>query len=993
MQPIAMLARTGDPAKSPDFISIKAASQQLGGDALRRSSSSQHTSSATEQVQGEPPAGSSAAERKDRARVRIMRAGSAEGSSRHNTRWGQNTRWGDASPEKKASWRGSLVNKAQDEDQGYTVRTAEPWMLNVQKPAAALATSQQTTQQVDVAPGTSVKQEPAPDAGVGASSEPADGVLKDQETAVASASAAPATTGAGEAAEAGGGAAEEPESDREAALVGSKAPWRSASDAAAAAATPSAEKAASTKRRRQSERRRGSREGGREDAQRRRSPDRHIDEPHRQRSAERRAREDRRRSSPGRPRDSSQRRQSLERRRQSPERRSERRRSSRERSRERTNGRREHSSRGREGRRDERDRSRSHPGPGVNREERSAPSGPGLDGHAMETMGAASLPAVQDAVQSAAVSYLMNLAEPEERAAMLTSGLQAAQLLQPQRLARAAAAGDDEEEASEPPPLPDDSPPPSQAPSGRQQDLSTAGQEALSALTAATTEATAASAAAVLAAAVVAAATKAAPDSTPVMTGEAGEDRPPLPPDAGAPGGEPRLPSRLDAVPGEGSDAGTSAQLEHAGERNGASRRRRWAPVSSGGDEGGAGPAKRARTGERGGDASDSPAADRAALPWEQRQRSTAYWRALPLLERGLNPLQMKACVGDWWTDDWQRYKGQHCRLGSACPRNQACADAHGVSALLTEDDKRALFNLAGEWEVQGVPDELRHLTEPSASPTPPLPSSQLPTPPPLPPSQSPSPPPMPDPSDNSRPPPSSPPLPPPEDPHGDQPTSPGYHQDAAVCPCPLEMFCTAAVIISGLRAGKATCSAALVGCHPSLGLVKPEPSQHQVLHCVRFCQSHVPDLSQSKHPVLPRRRHGLGSSRRCRQAVGICRRRHARPRHGTGSPRSIMGGRRTYPTARATALPTGPTGLPAALPTGPTTPCETVPTSTAPLHTPLDLPRLTAMNIPTAPRGRSAAPLAALGFACRYTVPAGRRTVLARRHPATVSQTSSGNQ
>ena len=60
--------------------------------------------------------------------------------------------------------------------------------------------------------------------------------------------------------------------------------------------------------------------------------------------------------------------------------------------------------------------------------------------------------------------------------------------------------------------------------------------------------------------------------------------------------------------------------------------------------------------------------------PGNSGSASTAYWRALPLLERGLNPLQMKACVGDWWTDDWQRYKGQHCRLGSACPRNQACS-------------------------------------------------------------------------------------------------------------------------------------------------------------------------------------------------------------------------------------------------------------------------------------------------------------------------------
>ena len=128
------------------------------------------------------------------------------------------------------------------------------------------------------------------------------------------------------------------------------------------------------------------------------------------------------------------------------------------------------------------------------------------------------------------------------------------------------------------------------------------------------------------------------------------------------------------------------------------------------------------------------------------------------------------------------------------------------------------------------------------------------------------------------------------------------------------------------------------------------------------------------KHPVLPRRRHGLGSSRRCRPGSGDL-------------PPPPSPDRGMAPGARAALWVAGAHTLqlelqpflrvlqawPAALPTGPTTPCETVPTSTAPLHTPLDLPRLTAMNIPTAPRGRSAAPLAALGFACRNTVPAGR--------------------
>ncbi len=177
-------------------------------------------------------------------------------------------------------------------------------------------------------------------------------------------------------------------------------------------------------------------------------------------------------------------------------------------------------------------------------------------------------------------------------------------------------------------------------------------------------------------------------------------------------------------------------------------------------------------------------------LPWEQRPPSSAYWRALPLLERGLNPLQMRVGAGP--KSSWKRYKTEMCVLGDPCPCKRLCAGAHCASELLTEGDNWVLYELACEWEQQGVPDEWRHLqaadlTEYSASPTPPLPPSRLSSPPPLPPPLPPSQPPSPHPSDDSRslsqsPSQSRPPPRPPGDAHGQRPASPDFAQDAAVC-------------------------------------------------------------------------------------------------------------------------------------------------------------------------------------------------------------------
>ena len=760
MQQTAMPAWTSDPATPPDFSSIESASQHLDGERDGR-------------------VGSCEADHQHPPVLRQRRGGSVEGDSR------QNTRWGDASPEKKASWRGSIVNNAQEEEAGFLVRAAQPWVLNGQKAAAARvrpAATQQTPEQAKTPGVSSVKQEPAPDTAVGISIKPASDALEGQEPAEAPTLAAEAEAGIGEPLKAGTAAVEEPDSDWETALVGGKAPWRSASDAAAAAAKASSAKPASTERRRRSEHSRGSQDGHRRDeAQRRRSADRHRDEPYRERSAERRAREDRRRSSPGWRRDDSRRRRS------------------RERSPHRSNGRRDRDGadrrdggRGKDGSRDRRDRSRSRLHSGVNdraadRAARSTPSGPGLDGTAMEASAAAGLPVPVDAVQSATISYLMGLAEPEERATMLMSAAanlkQAQRTLQYQRLphAGAAAGHHDGEEHSEPPPLPD-SLPPSQVPSGRQQGLGfgspMTGQEAASAKPTGVT---------------VAAAVEAAPATVPQLTGDEGWVQPPLPPlDAAASDGA--LSDPFDAAANRSGFTGTSQQMGHVEERKGTGRRRRWGPVdlAASVEEHNARPAKRSRFGERGEDAGATQTAEEAVLPWEQMQHSKAYRRALPLLERGLNPLQMKlGAPGPGSGCDWKRYKTQMCVSGDACPSKRVCAGAHCASELLTEGDNWVLYELACEWEQQGVPEEWRHpqaaeAADRSASATPPLPPSRLPSPPPLLPSQPPSLPASPDPSDASRSPsqsPSqSPPLPPPPgDAHTHWPASPGYPQDAAV--------------------------------------------------------------------------------------------------------------------------------------------------------------------------------------------------------------------